>query len=277
MTGSDHPTVVARRPVRPRRAVRSRAPRTTGTAGRPQGILFDLPELRDRLRVFQDRHDAGRVLATLLAGARLDGALVLGVPAGGIPVARAFADRLGLPLDVAVVGPIAPPWNARAAYGAVAFDGTMRLDDELVARLGLGGEQIRLDVQGAAAALRRRAGLFRDHRPYPDLTGRTVILVDEGLSAACAMVALVEAVRKYGAERVVVAVPTGVWPAARQVLARVEILLCPNMHTGLCPATSDAYERWHEVDDAGVRELVRPDAAAAVPPATPRRLVLLTE
>ncbi|MEE8197803.1 MAG: hypothetical protein V3T69_11570, partial [Acidiferrobacterales bacterium] len=88
------------------------------------GSIHTLTRLGDRAGVFCDRTHAGEVLADMLQGICVAQPLILGIPAGGVPVAAAIAPRLGAPLDVAVVSKITLPWNTEAGYGAVAFDGT---------------------------------------------------------------------------------------------------------------------------------------------------------
>src|SRR5262245_58672208 len=101
------------------------------------GTLHDHPPLRGRTHVFDDRRHAGEILAEMLAGECDEDALVAAIPAGGVPVAVALAGSLKLALDVLVVSKITLPWNTEAGYGAVAFDGNVRLNDALVARVGL--------------------------------------------------------------------------------------------------------------------------------------------
>ncbi len=104
--------------------------------------LIDIPELRDRNHVFRDRSHAGRLLSQILGEYRHRDALVLAIPAGGIPVAAAVGRCLNLPVDIAVVSKITFPWNTEAGYGALAFDGTLRLNDALLARTRLDKRQI---------------------------------------------------------------------------------------------------------------------------------------
>src|SRR3954468_467653 len=92
---------------------------------------LNIPELKDRVEVFADRAHAGRVLAELIRPVAIREPLLLAIPAGGVPVAAAMAHALGWPLDVAVVNKITLPWNTQSGYGAVAFDGSLLLNDAL--------------------------------------------------------------------------------------------------------------------------------------------------
>jgi len=118
--------------------------------------LHEQPGLRDRVRVFRDRTHAGEVVAGMLGELRGSDTTVLAIPAGGVPVGAAIASALALPLDVAVVSKITLPWNTEVGYGAVAFDGTVRLNEELVRGVGLAEEEIRRGVEATMAKVRRR-------------------------------------------------------------------------------------------------------------------------
>jgi len=227
--------------------------------------VLDDPALRDREGVFADRAEAGAALADLLATRPFAApALVLAIPAGGAPVAGPLAARLGVPLDVACVSKITLPWNTEAGYGAVAFDGTCRLNDALVARLGLDPATVAEGRAATAAKVRRRVAELRGARPFPTLRGRTAVLVDDGLASGFTMRVAVEAVRAHDPAEVVVAAPTG---CARTVAAlaaegSVDAICCPNVRGGPVFAVASAYRRWRDVPEAEVRAALGPLAPA---------------
>jgi len=209
-----------------------------------------LPDLRDRVHVFADRRDAGRVLAGMLADLRGTATTIVAVPAGGVPVAVAIAERLGLPVDVAVVSKMTPPGNTEAGYGAVAFDGSVRVNHDAVRWFGLTADDVAAGVATTRAKVARRVAAFRGDRPAPDYTGRTVVLVDDGLASGFTMLVAVEAVRRLGAERVVVAVPTASEARIGVVAAAADAVHCANLRGGMRFAVADAYVRWSDVDEA---------------------------
>jgi putative phosphoribosyl transferase len=174
-------------------------------------------------------------------------AIVLAIPAGGVPVAAAMAERLHILLDVAVVSKITLPWNTEAGYGAVAFDGTMRLNEDLLPRLGLTDDQIQEGIKQTTQKVLRRVKRFRGDRPFPDLTKRQVILVDDGLASGFTMLVAVEALRNAGARHICVAVPTGHGSALPRMAQEVEALYCANIRGGFSFAVADAYEAWTDV------------------------------
>jgi predicted phosphoribosyltransferase len=216
---------------------------------RTTGNVTELPGLRDRLQVFRNRTHAGEILAGMLDEYRSSRTLVMAIPAGGIPVAAALARRLSLPLDVAVVSKITLPWNTEAGYGAVAFDGTVRLNRDLLSRLGLSAKEIEDGKAATAGKVERRVEKFRGDRPYPVLIQERVILVDDGLASGFTLLVGVEALKKGGTGEIIVAVPTGSASAVRRVAAEVDRLYCANIRGGWSFAVADAYERWTDVSE----------------------------
>jgi putative phosphoribosyl transferase len=218
--------------------------------------IFDLPQLRDRVRVFRDRADAGKVLADMMGSYRESHAIVLAIPAGGVPVAAVVAEQLALPLDVAVTSKITLPWNSEAGYGAVAFDGTVKLNEELILHLGLAEQQIRQGIRITLQKVRRRLDALRGDRSPPELSGRSIILVDDGLASGFTMRAAVQAVRKAQAERVVMAVPTAHQESLQRLVQEVDAVYCPNIRGGWTFAVADAYQHWSDVGEKEVAEIL---------------------
>lgn len=211
--------------------------------------VVDVPELRDRLHVFRDRGEAGEVLAGILAEYRHGDALILAIPSGGVPVATAVGRCLGLPVDIAVVSKITFAWNTEAGYGAVAFDGTLRLNETLLARTGLDRRQVEADIERTRSKVERRVACMRRGRPPLDLTGRTLIVVDDGLASGFTMRVAVEALAREGAACIAVAVPTGHADALADFPSPVQSVYCANVRSGWRFAVADAYQHWSDVDD----------------------------
>ena len=218
----------------------------------PPSQVVDLPELRDRLGVFRDRAHAGKILAEMLKGHAVGDALVMAIPAGGVPVASVLAEQLNLQLDVAVVNKITLPWNTEAGYGAVAFDGTVRLNNELAARVGLTDEEVRAGIEKTSNKVARRLRDLRGNRAFPDISAHPVIVVDDGLASGFTMCVAVEAFRKAGGSHIVVAVPTGHQRSVERAATQVEIVYCANVRGGWSFAVADAYEQWVDVEEEEV-------------------------
>lgn len=218
--------------------------------------VVDRPELRGQRGVFRDRVHAGEVLAGMLEEYRGSGAVVLAVPAGGVPVGARVADLLGLELDVAVVSKITLPWDTEAGYGAVAFDGTERLNEALVRRLRLSAEEVRRGVAATREKVQRRVRALRAGREPLEVRGRDVVLVDDGLASGFTMLVALAAVRRAGARGVTVAVPTGHRDAAALVARDTDGLYCANLRGGGVFAVAEAYRAWSDVAETEARTIL---------------------
>jgi putative phosphoribosyl transferase len=218
--------------------------------------IFDLPKLRNRVRVFRDRAFAGKLLASMLGEFRGSDAMVMGIPAGGIAVAVEIAKELRLPLDIAVVSKITLPWNSEAGYGAVAFDGTVMLNEELLSRLNLSDQEIQTGIKKTEQKVARRVTMFRGDRPVPDFK-RPIILVDDGLASGFTLRVAIKALRRNGATNLILAVPTAHSESVQMILEEVEAIYCPNLRSGLSFAVADAYEQWSDLDEQEVVKILQ--------------------
>ena len=158
---------------------------------------------------FRDRVEAGRALAEkLLRYAGQPGVLVLGLPRGGVPVAAEVAQCMGAPLDVFIVRKLGLPGQEELAMGAIATGGIRVLNPGVVTSMRIPAEVIDAVAADELRELARRELAYRDHLPPPDVRGRTIIVVDDGIATGSTMLAAVEALRQLQAGRIVVAVPT---------------------------------------------------------------------
>jgi predicted phosphoribosyltransferase len=214
--------------------------------------VFDRPDLRGRVRVFCDRNHAGQILAGMLPGDAVPDALVLGIPAGGVPVAAAIAGARGVALDVAVVSKITLPWDTEAGYGAVAFDGTVNLNEAMLIRTGLTRTEIDAGIAATRAKVTRRTRDLRKGRGPLDISGRRVVLVDDGLASGITMRVAVAAVTRLAVSEIIVCVPTGHADAVRALAAEVGTLYCANIRSGFRFAVASAYRHWTDVDEKEV-------------------------
>ena len=167
-----------------------------------------------------------------------------------------IARALQLPFDIAVVSKITLPWNSEAGYGAVAFDGTLILNEELLSRLNLSKEDIQKGIEETGQKVRRRVTRFRGDRPLPDFK-RPVILVDDGLASGFTLRVAIKALRQAGATNVILAVPTAHSESVQTVLEEVEAIYCPNLRSGLSFAVAHAYEQWSDLDEQEVIRLLQ--------------------
>jgi putative phosphoribosyl transferase len=173
---------------------------------------------------FLDRTDAGRRLAELLAPWRSAEVVVLGLPRGGVPVAAEVAAALGAPLDVIVVRKLGVPYQPEVAMGAIGEGGVRVLDDSLVALAGVSPAEVDAVERRERATLDARVARFRSGGKRLDLTGRTAIIVDDGIATGATATAASRVARQLGAARVVVAAPVGGRDAAHQVTDADEVV-----------------------------------------------------
>lgn len=209
------------------------------------------------MRRFRNRAEAGRELAAQLAVyAGRDDVTVLGLPRGGVPVAAEVARVLGVPLDVFLVRKLGVPGREELAFGAIASGGARVLNPDVVATLGIDSETTESVVAREQAELERRAVAYRGTAEPPELGGRVVILVDDGLATGASMRAAVEAVRALGPARVVVAVPAAARQTCEELAREVDEVVCL-----MTPEPFFAVGMWYadfsETTDDDVRELLR--------------------
>ncbi|MFW6283758.1 MAG: phosphoribosyltransferase [Desulfosalsimonas sp.] len=227
--------------------------------------IISLPELAEKRLVFRSRQHAGQVLAQMLEQKAWPDAIVLAVPAGGVPVGQVISQKLGTAFDVAVVSKITLPWNTEAGYGAIAFDGSMRLNEMLLARLNLTNQQMEEGIAETKEKVSRRSRTLRWQRPFPDLSDKTAIIVDDGLASGFTMFCAIDAVKNAGAGQVMVAVPTAHRQAAEAAAEKVDRLFCANLRSGRTFAVAEAYEHWTDVSEQELMDLMHggPDTSTS--------------
>jgi putative phosphoribosyl transferase len=175
---------------------------------------------------FLDRKEAGLKLANLLRRFAGRGALVLGLPRGGVPVAYEVAVALGAPLDVWVVRKVGAPIQPELGVGAVAEGGGLFLDPTIIAEVGASRAEIERIVDEQTSEVKRRIRLFRGGRPPPVIRNRTVILVDDGIATGGTVRAAVDAIRKLRPFRLVLAVPVAAKQALEALQNEVDEIVC---------------------------------------------------
>ena len=177
--------------------------------------------------IFRDRADAGQVLAARLgAYAGQADALVLGLPRGGVPVAREVASALRLSLDVFLVRKLGVPGHEELAMGAIASGGVRVINAEVVAGLRIPAATIEEVAAAQGRELERRERAYRGDRPAVDARGLVAILVDDGMATGATMRAAVAALRPVGPRRIVVAVPVAAAPTCRELADEVDEVVC---------------------------------------------------
>ena len=207
---------------------------------------------------FQNRAEAGQRLATKLTQyAHRPDVIVLGLPRGGVPVACEVARNLHVPLDIFIVRKLGVPGHEELAMGAIARGEVRVLNAEVIEALQIPDEVINQVAALEWSELERREQTYRGNRPPPELLGRTVILVDDGLATGSTMRAAVAALRQMEVRSIVVAIPVAALATVREMQAEVEELVVV-----LAPAQFFSVGQWYadfsQTTDAEVRELLDP-------------------
>jgi len=169
---------------------------------------------------FTDRTEGGEQLADRLVETGVDVDLVCAIPRGGLPVGRAVADRLGVPLDVVVATKLGAPSNPELAIGAVAGDGSYWLNDDLVGQLRVDDAYIQREREREAEVARRKVADYRGGEPLPDVAGKRVVLVDDGIATGATAIACLRQLQATDAAEVILAVPVA--PASARADLRDE-------------------------------------------------------
>ncbi|SHH44502.1 phosphoribosyltransferase [Streptomyces sp. 3214.6] len=209
---------------------------------------------------FRDRRQAGGKLADELRTRQEQGALpdpiVLALPRGGVTVAAEVARVLHAPLDVLVVRKIGAPFQEELGVGAITGDDEALFDDDVLGRLGLSRSRLAPVVERERTELRRREGLYREGRPAPDLRGRTVIVVDDGLATGVTARAALRSVWRRAPRRVVLAVPVGAPEAVLLLRAEADDVICLHQPAHFM-AVGLWYEDFQQLTDADVLDALR--------------------
>jgi putative phosphoribosyl transferase len=217
---------------------------------------------------FRDRFEAGRrVAAALQHMAGRPKLLVLALPRGGVPVGYEVARALNAPLDLMLVRKLGVPGHEELAMGAIASGGVRVISDDIVSALGIPERAIATIAANEEHELERRERAYRGNRPLPQVSGKTVILVDDGLATGSTMRAAVAALKAQRPERLVIAVPVAAPETCEALRHEVDEVVC-----ALAPepffAVGNWYEDFSQISDEEVRQLLRRASTAAleVPP-----------
>jgi len=206
---------------------------------------------------FRDRHEAGRLLGKALAdlGTAQD-VVVLGIPRGGVVVAHEVATALSAPLDVYITRKIGAPFNSELAIGAVASDGTLVLDDDLVARVGASADYVEAETERQRREIERRIQAYRGTSSTLQLKDRTVILVDDGVATGATVLASVRAIKQQEPKELIVAIPVGPADTIHVLEQEADRVVC--LHTPeVFWAVGAFYEIFDQTSDEEVVRLLR--------------------
>ncbi len=197
---------------------------------------------------FDDRTDAGSQLADQLSDAGVDADLVCAIPRGGLPVGRVVADRLGLALDVVVATKLGAPSNPELAIGAVAGDGSVWLNDDLVDQLGIDDSYIQRTRETRAETARNKVAAYRGGDSLPDVADKRVILVDDGIATGATAIACLRQLRAGDAAAVILAVPVAPPTTLGTLSSEADQVIAVTM-PGRFRAVGHHYRQFDQVSD----------------------------
>lgn len=201
--------------------------------------------------LFDHREEAGQRLSESYQGPRED-VVVLGIARGGLPVGYPLAVSVGGRLDVIVVRKLPIPHNPEAGFGAIAPDGSLVLNDEMLRSLRLSEPQIGDIAAGVLREVRRREAAYRGGRPFPELEGKNVVITDDGLATGYTMIAAIRMARRMGAGKVIAAVPVSPADTADRIRPLADHLHCLYLDTRYPFAVASFYRDFHDMSDEEV-------------------------
>jgi putative phosphoribosyl transferase len=207
--------------------------------------------------LFADRAEAGLALAGWIGPRRDPDAVVFALPRGGIPVGRPLADILGCELLPALVRKLPIPANPEMGFGAVAVDGTVRLNRAVVKAFGIPERTVHDTIEQVHAEVQRRGAVYPGGWPLPDLAGRCVWLVDDGLATGLTMLAAADMLRARGPVSLTIAVPCSPSDSLVRVSGAADALWCLAVQDGHSFAVASFYRDFHDLDDAEVRAVLQ--------------------
>jgi putative phosphoribosyl transferase len=208
-----------------------------------------------RRQDYRDRHDAGTQLAPAVQRLDLHDPVVLALPRGGVPVAAEVAAAIEAPLDVLLVRKVGAPDQREYGVGAVGEDGVLWLDDDRIAALDLDRSRIQAIVADEQRRLDEYVRTYHGARTVVDVTGRDVVLVDDGIATGSSAIAAVAVLRGRGAARVIVAVPVAATSGLAALEEVADAVVCPRpVHGGF--AVGAYYDDFHQLEHQEVLDLL---------------------
>ena len=218
--------------------------------------IIEMRELRNKNYVFRNRVHAGELLASKLKPYVGKDSIVLAIPSGGVPIGSTIAKKLGLQMDLIIVRKLPIPYNTEAGFGSMSWNGEVKLNEKLVEQLQLSDPEIDSIIRDVKSELDKRMEIFRGNRPFPELKGKTAIIVDDGLASGYTLLAAICSVKRLSPARIIVAVPTASKNAVDLLAPYVDEIFCLNIRETKIFAVADAYQEWHDLTQQEVLKLL---------------------
>ncbi len=206
---------------------------------------------------FKNRTDAGQKLAESLKEYKAaKDTLILALPRGGVPVADAVAQALGLPLDVCIVRKLGVPEEEELAMGAIAAPQGQYLNRDIITSMHIPQKLIDAAIARETVELNRRNTLYRQDKPVPKMTGKTVIVVDDGIATGATMQAAIISLRQAGAKKIISALPVGSSAACIELSTIADKVIClhqPEPFYGV----GQWYQDFSQTSDSEVQDILK--------------------
>lgn len=216
--------------------------------------------------IFRDRTDAGRRLASVLSPYRGEDTLVLALPRGGVPVAAEVATALDAPLDLVLVRKIGVPGHSELAAGAIVDDPQPIIvrNEGVIAQAQVSGEEFERVMRAELTEIQRRRALYLGDRPHPDVRGKTVIVVDDGVATGATMRAALRVLRRRHPRRLVAAIPVGPTDTVAELAEEADEVVCLEQHL-VFGGVGAFYADFRQLSDGDVTNILdkfKPKASA---------------
>jgi putative phosphoribosyl transferase len=210
-----------------------------------------------KMKIYRNRQEAGQALALALKDLSLgQDSIVFALPRGGVPVANEIAKEFHLPLDLMVVRKIGSPLHSEYAIGAIAANDVIVLNQAAIDRLGQYKTEINTIIEAEKKELLRREKVYRRSSSYPDLTGKTVILVDDGIATGFTMKAAIMSIKTLNPSLIILAVPVASKESIHELKQLVDFCLCPLIPSEFY-AVGEWYQEFNQTSDQEVIKLLK--------------------
>ncbi len=210
----------------------------------------------NKVALYRDRKEAGQKLADQMQEYKdKEDVIVLGLPRGGIPIAFEVAKKINAPLDIFVVRKLGVPGNEELAMGAIAMGGVRILNEDVVSSLRIAPETVDAVARSEETILEERLRKYREDRPMPELEGKRIILVDDGIATGASIKAAVEALKEYNPSEITIAVPVSDTGICSELNKEVDVIKCDHMTDSLRSVGSWYYD-FTQVNDEEVRNIL---------------------
>lgn len=206
--------------------------------------------------IFNDRKEAGERLGEYLSEFDWENPMVFGIPRGGVIIAKEVAERLSAPFDLVITRKLGVPFNRELGFGAIAPEGIIIIDYDLVEKLGISEFEIRKVEQQELAEMDRRLKQYRGKTEYRQISGRTALIVDDGIATGVTMEAAIAFIKKLNPGRIIVASPTCATDAITRIRKKVDDVVCIS-EPELFMAVGEFYKYFPQVTDEEVTEITR--------------------